>query len=75
MTLHYRTWHAAMWEFPPIGRSGGSSVEHRGMAIGQRGWKRQPDGGFRFYEQTAAADGPWTAEEIVTYRKLPAERK
>ena len=31
---------------PPAGStSTGASVEHRSMAIGQRGWKRHPDGG------------------------------
>src|SRR5205807_8059099 len=41
-------WHATTWSPAPSGSSGGSTSEHTPgtRAIGQRGWKRHPDGGL-----------------------------
>jgi hypothetical protein len=37
-------WHAT--NRPSTGAKVGASSAQRGMACGQRGWKRQPDGGL-----------------------------
>jgi uncharacterized protein GlcG (DUF336 family) len=68
--------HAARWSGVDSSRGRcrlGSTSEHRGSAIGQRGWKRHPDGTRTgdFTESTQPGGGDWgwntTDERIVVY--------